>query len=70
MAIPRPTVIAGATGYRDSASPSPVEAAQAGDPAQEGTMLLNGRDQPAFVARPGESISDIAVAVTVNEPVA
>lgn len=63
-------VIAGATGYRDSSNTSPVDAAQVGDPAQEGTMLLNGCEQPAFAARPGESISDIAVTVTVNRPVA
>lgn len=63
-------VIAGIAFFKDSFDTSPVEPNPVGEPAQEGSMLLSGCEQPAFVAQPGESISDIAVSATVNSPVA
>jgi serine/threonine protein kinase len=46
-----------------------IEADQVGDPATEGTMLLNGCEQPAFQLLPSPgTIENLTVRAAINEP--
>jgi hypothetical protein len=46
-----------------------IEADQVGDPATEGTMLLNSCEQPAFQLLPSPgTIENLTVEAAINEP--